>query len=401
MSTRTSNATSPAGATDALHVLFLPKWWPNDDDPQLGDFLRKQAVAVGALTRTSVLYIHADKDPNAKAQVTITMEQGLCEVRSHFVASTHPVRPWRRLVNLLHYWRAAGIGWEHLVRERGLPHLAHVHILVRPALFALRLKRRYGIPYLISEQSSEYLDGTYARKSQLFKALNRFLFRRSSAVTAVSAWLGDGLVRLGLCKIDGVVPNVVPGLDRPLPSPGPVGHFLVVADLVDRTKNVSGVIRALAAARKTDPRLHLSVIGDGPDRRMLEDLAREKGVEQAVRFLGRMPNSAVLDHMAVAGAVIINSNVETFSVVTGEALAQGKPVIATRCGGPTAFITPENGILIPVGDQEALASAMRQWADKPGRYSPEAIRRSVNARFSAEAVGQAFLEHYRSILPHG
>jgi hypothetical protein len=51
-----------------------------------------------------------------------------------------------------------------------------------------------------------------------------------------------------------------------------------------------------------------------------------------------MENTAVLDRMAVCGTVIINSNVETFSKVTGEALALGKPVIATRCGGPEAFI---------------------------------------------------------------
>jgi len=401
MSARTSNATPPAGIPDALHVVFLPKWWPNDDDPQLGDFLRKQALAVAAYTRTSVLYIHADRTPDAKAMVTTSMENGLCEVRSQFPASTHPLRLWRMLVNLRRYWNAAINGWECLVQERGQPLITHVHILVRPALFALRLKRRYGIPYLISEQSSEYLDGTYASKGLLFKALNRFVFRKASAITAVSAWLGDGLVRLGLCKTYAVVPNVVPGLDRPLPPPGPVGHFLVVADLVDRTKNVSGVIRALAVARKISPRLRLTVIGDGPDRRMLEELASAQGVAQAIRFLGRLPNSAVLDHMAQAGAVIINSNVETFSVVTGEALAQGKPVIATRCGGPIAFITPQNGILIPVGDESALASAMLQWAADPRRYAPAAIRDSVNTRFSPEAVGQAFLEHYRSILSHG
>ncbi|MBL7938716.1 MAG: glycosyltransferase [Flavobacteriales bacterium] len=400
MSTRTSNSTPPAGAADGFHVLFLPKWWPNDDDPQLGDFLRKQAQAVASQTRTSVLYVHADKHPNAQAHVTTSLEQRLYEVRSHYVASVHAFGPWRRLVNFRRYWCAAKSGWEQLITERGLPHLTHVHILVRPALFALRLKQRHGIPYLISEQSSEYLDGTYAGKGPLFKALNRFLFRRAAGITAVSAWLGDALVRLGLCKTYGVVPNVVPGLDRPLPPPGPAGHLLVVADLVDRTKNVSGVLRALAVARKSDPRLHLTVIGDGPDRRMLEALAREQGVAASVRFLGRMPNSGVLDHMAGAGAVIINSNVETFSVVTGEALAQGKPVIATRCGGPIAFITPENGILIPVGDEAALAAAMRQWADDTGRYAPEAIRRSVNARSSSEAVGRAFMEYYRSILLH-
>lgn len=380
------------------HVLFLPKWWPNQEDPQLGDFLRKQALAVATVTRASVLDIRAVKGQLVQQSITVTTEGGLWETHSHFYASTHPFKPWRKLVNLTRYWNAAMAGWELVVRERGMPDLLHVHILVRPALVALRIRKKYGIPYILSEQSSEYLDGTYAGKGALFKALNRYLFRKAAAVSAVSAWLGDGLVQLGLCTQYAVVPNVVPGLDRPLPQSGPPGHFLVVADLVDRTKNVSGVIRALAVAREKMPTLQLTIIGDGPDRKALETLANDKGLGQVVKFLGRLPNSGVLDHMAGAGAVIINSNVETFSVVTGEALAQGKPVIATRCGGPVAFITPENGILIEPKDDEALAQAMLQLASEAQRYSPDRIRDSVSARFSPMAVGSAFLDLYHRTL---
>ena len=89
---------------------------------------------------------------------------------------------------------------------------------------------------------------------------------------------------------------------------------------------------------------------------------------------------------------------ETFSVVTGEALAQGKPVIATRCGGPQGFVKPENGLLIPVGDTTALAKAMRTIMDHPKMYDPVRIRASVHASFSPEAVGQAFIRIHQRIL---
>jgi len=229
--------------------------------------------------------------------------------------------------------------------------------------------------------------------------LNRKLFRDARAITAVSGWLGDGLKDLGLCSRYEVVPNVIPGLDRPLPARGATGHFMVVADLVDRTKNVSGVIKALAIAAKAHEQLSLTVIGDGPDRGFLEELAKAEGVAQRVRFLGRLPNAQVLDHLAHASAVIINSNVETFSVVTGEALAQGKPVIATRCGGPQGFVTETNGILIDVGDTSALAAAMVRITEHAAHYDPTTIRASVNERFSPEAVGQAFIRIHQRSLP--
>ena len=133
---------------------------------------------------------------------------------------------------------------------------------------------------------------------------------------------------------------------------------MMVADLVDRTKNVSGVLRALSLAREQGVLLRLIVIGDGEDREMLESLCRELCLSEQVTFLGRLPNAAVLEHMARTGTVVINSNVETFSVVTGEALTLGRPVVATRCGGPTAFVSDDNGMLVEPGDDAGLAEAL-------------------------------------------
>lgn len=380
-------------------MLFIPKWWPNANDPQLGDFLRKQGLAAAGRTKVSVLHVQADKRPEAGYGTDISEEAGLWEVNSRYPASEMGFGPMRKMVNLFRYRRAALGGWERLNTERGKPDLVHVHIMVRPALLALWIKRRSRIPYIISEQSSEYLDGKYAGKSAVFKMLSKGLFRRASAVVAVSPFLGEALVAHGLCTEYKVVPNVIPGLDRPLPPPGSPGHFLVVADLVDRTKNVSGVLRAMAQARKHEPRIKLTVIGDGPDRAALEQLAADLGISAWVTYLGRLANREVLDRMAHAAGVIINSNVETFSVVTGEALAQGKPVIATRCGGPMAFVTPENGIMIDTRDDDALAHAMVDLTQNADRYNAATIRDSVNSRSSPEAVGRTLLELYTSIVP--
>ncbi|HNR54659.1 MAG TPA: glycosyltransferase [Flavobacteriales bacterium] len=378
------------------HVLVIPKWWPNERDPQLGDFIRKQVQSLARFTEVTVLLIEASAAD--EHSVRMTRSDGLMVVRSSYPASGSRVKAWRKLVNLVRYRHAAYAGWRTVHSERGMPAITHVHILVRPALIAWWLKRRFGIPYILSEQSSEYLDGTYQRKGSLFHALNTMLFKEATAVTAVSNWLGDGLVKLGLCSHYEVVPNVIPGLDRPLPQRGAADHFLVVADLVDRTKNVSGVIRSVALLHQRRVLVRLDIIGDGPDLAQLRELAVELGVKDRIVFLGRLPNSGVLDHMANVGAVIINSNVETFSVVTGEALAQGKPVIATRCGGPEAFVRPDNGLLIPVGDTAALADAMAQFVRDHERYDPQRIREGLSSTFGPDAVGKAFLRiHQRSL----
>jgi glycosyltransferase involved in cell wall biosynthesis len=104
--------------------------------------------------------------------------------------------------------------------------------------------------------------------------------------------------------------------------------------------------------------------------------------------------------MASTGSVIINSNVETFSVVTGEALALGKPVIATRCGGPEAFIVPGNGVLIAPKDDEGLSEAMIAMAADHAHYTPATVRGSVSGRFSPQAIANGFTSVYRQVLHH-
>jgi glycosyltransferase involved in cell wall biosynthesis len=384
-----------------MHVLFIPKWYPGRNDPQLGDFLRKQALAVSGHARVSVLHV-APLNELAQYELQELVEQdGPWELHCYYRQSTSPLAPLRKALNALRYRKAFLQGWQRVLRERGLPELVHIHILLRPALMAQMIQRRYGIPYLISEQSSGYLDGSFEARGAIYGRLARRVVRGAAGITAVSAWLGDALVEQGLCERYEVVPNVVPGLDRPLPPRGSPGQLLVVADLVDRTKNVSGVLRALALARKQDIRLQLTVIGDGPDRSTLEVLASSLGLSDVVRFLGRLANSEVLDHMARCWAVVINSNVETFSVVTGEALAQGKPVIATRCGGPIAFVTPKNGLLIDTRDDAGLAAAMLELLAQNERYDPATIRTTVSERFSYDAVGRAFMEQYHKALSHG
>ncbi len=373
-----------------MHVLLIPKWYPGPRDPQLGDFIRKQALALARHTPVSVLVVQADPEASAPLTLDAAGSEGLWEVRATYRASTHALAPMRKALNLWRHMRAATRGLRMIDRDRPPVDLVLAYILVRPVLPTLLLRRR-GIPFVLAEQSSAFLDGTYARTGVLHRAFVRAVARRARAFIAVSPHLGQALVRHGLCTEARVVPNTIPGLERPLPPQGPAGHFLMVADLVDRIKRVSGVLRALAKARKEEPAIQLAVIGDGPDRADLEALVRTLGLTDHVRFLGRLPNSAVLDHMAGAFAVVVNSRVETFSVVTGEALAQGRPVIATRCGGPEAFITPMNGLLIPVDDDAALADAMLQLTRQADRYRPEAIRASVNERYGADAVGRTLL----------
>src|SRR5690606_5151615 len=152
-----------------MHILFIPKWYPDHRDPQLGDFLRKQAIAVGSKAKVSVLHVALDPTLESREMQRVQETDGIWELSCHYRGSRSGNKFLRRILNFPRFWRASMNGIRRIITERGAPDISHAHIMVRPAMIAWALKNRYGIPYVISEQSSEYLDGTFEGKGSLFK----------------------------------------------------------------------------------------------------------------------------------------------------------------------------------------------------------------------------------------
>ncbi len=133
--------------------------------------------------------------------------------------------------------------------------------------------------------------------------------------------------------------------------------FLTTSRLVP-LKRIDILIEALIIARLNAP-AKLLVIGKGPDRQRLVELVGAAGLEDAVEFLGWVPEPRYL--MAKATAFVLASDEEGFGMVLGEAVSTGCPVITTdaRGGGP-AFVTENgtSGLLVPRGAVEELSKAM-------------------------------------------
>lgn len=102
--------------------------------------------------------------------------------------------------------------------------------------------------------------------------------------------------------------------------------------------------------------------------------------------------------MAACDCFVLPSRYETFGVVYIEAMASGKPVIATACGGPDDFVTQENGLLVPVGEVSALARAMQQMMTSRHQYDSDKIRESVQSRFSSQAIAGQLEQIYSAVL---
>jgi glycosyltransferase involved in cell wall biosynthesis len=161
--------------------------------------------------------------------------------------------------------------------------------------------------------------------------------------------------------------------------------------------------RHLLEAAGEVPDATFVLAGDGPERQGLGDLARSLGVENRVVFLGYRSDVPAL--LAACDLVVLPSLYEGLPLSLLEAMAAGKPVIASRIGGIDELVADgENGLLVPPADPHALAAAIRGLLDDPdhARRLAGMGREVVERRFSSAAMAAEISRIYDEVAdPEG
>jgi teichuronic acid biosynthesis glycosyltransferase TuaC len=185
----------------------------------------------------------------------------------------------------------------------------------------------------------------------------------------------------------------------PVQGNGDPFTFFTLAAL-EPNKNQSGLLDAFAMAFQDSDSVRLRVGGDGSLRRRLKAKARRLGIAGRVVFTGSLGRADVLREMKRCDAFVLPSLVETFGVVLIEALACGKPVVATRSGGPEDIVTARNGLLVPPANATALAEALQRARTQFDQYEPMHIRTDCLDRFGREAFVARLRAVYDRVLQY-
>lgn len=200
---------------------------------------------------------------------------------------------------------------------------------------------------------------------------------------AVSAAGRDGLKQIGgAVQPIAVIPYPVTPLPaRPSTVSGPC-TIICVARLMPQ-KGHRDLLHAAAQVIAAGVNLRLLLAGDGPLAGELQTLAAELRLTAQVRFLGIVTHAELPDLLAASDAVVLPSYWEGLPVALIEALAAGKPIIATRVGGnPQLVVDGENGWLVAPGDVPGLAAALTDLAQRP-RHELHALGEASRRRFHA------------------
>lgn len=357
-------------------------------------------------SRYETLLVHGTVPPGEASLAGLAEDEG-AEMR--FVGDLRqPVDPFHDARALLRLTRLA---------RRFRPDIVHTHtakagFLGRQAALAVRPR-----PAIVHTYHGHVLEGYFgAAKSRLYLELERALARVSDRLIGVSQATVDDLVRLGVAPAERF--SVLPlGLDlAPLAVPDNgelrsasreelgVGEGEVLLIFVGRVvpiKRLDVLLRALARARGSDPRIRLALVGDGEERPVLERQATELGIAGDVLFLGYRRELRPL--FSAADVAVLSSDNEGTPVSLIEAAAAGLPAVATEVGGVREVVGDDTGILAPREDVAALADALLAMAGDEARRSScgRAARRRATDRYGAERLLSDIDTLYRELVDAG
>jgi glycosyltransferase involved in cell wall biosynthesis len=228
------------------------------------------------------------------------------------------------------------------------------------------------------------------------------VLRRARVVISIS--------RYDRTKLCGLIHGTTVSIANPtapeffsLAPSGPTAPRLLFAGVLSPRKDVVGLLNA-AQARQSVPEARLVVVGPQPDQayaRHVFELVTALGMDQSVDMVGLVDNDRLRDELTAARAVVMFSREETAPTIIAQAMAAGKPVVASRVGGiPELVGDGESGFLVDPQDEDALAMRMTRLLVDQELCLRMGLRGHERAleRFAPDVVAARTVEAYRTAI---
>lgn len=340
-------------------VLFLASWFPSRENKSLGNFVQRHAEAANQVSDVSVLYaVSSEKSTDIEFERNSINGIDTLIIYYPKVKSKLPVH--RQIQSKKKYLEVLKKGYHFLNKEFDLIHLNEAF----PAgLFALYLKKQFGLNYVLTVHWTGYLDHTRAYKNLLFykRILHKKIFMHASLVLPVSGHLGKSLKKLKLIKNYTVVPNVVNNhmfYPRTEIKENSINRFLHVSSFNNKHKNVVDMLKAFKGLQDEGQKFILHLITEG-DAESVWKLIDDIGIETSNCIVQeRSTPEEIAKAMREADCFVLFSNYETFSVVIAEAWMSGIPAIYSQCGGLTEIKNTNLGVQVDKGNLNSLTNAL-------------------------------------------
>jgi glycosyltransferase involved in cell wall biosynthesis len=304
------------------NILFLTSWWPTEKSPHLGNFIFSQAEALSK-NNSLLVVVFEPIDSFNKTQITIQDIGGFQLLKIPYSSKRFAYFNKRFLSNkCLKFIKS--LEFE--------PDIIHANVSHPLHWFFIKCKKEFKCPMLLTEHGSYLFEQNFKKLSSFHQRGIRKLYSHTDQIITVSKKLEKEIKKIDYHKTDSIG-NFIPdhwSTISPIQSKREKYTFLHVSTL-DVNKNVEGILLAAQKLKQSNLSFHL-IIATDESYSDLEIKVNQLEISDSVEFVGPLSHSAMTELYSKADCFVLNSNIETFSIVAIEALFFGLHLISTDVG---------------------------------------------------------------------
>lgn len=371
-------------------ILIISFWNPTKQAPSKGLFIHEQVKAI-CQTRTDIIFLEVNILPSkntifqktfvttpfyGNTKITLTMYSVLWKLMY--------VSPW-----LIHHSLKKHLKKNH---KSLAPAVIHSNVIFPCGIVGHMLAKDYAAKHIISEHWSK---ATKLLKHPLFGNIALHAYQKSKAILCVSNYLANE-IRLATNHPNiTIIPNII---DTALFRYSPKEHdnnsirFSCCA-IWKKPKRLDLIIQSIinTASGNKNKNFILNVIGDGPEKEELQACSLPPNL--VIKWVGFINKEEIPQILARTDFFMHASDIETFSIVTAEALSTGTPVLASNTGALPELINLSNGILVN-NTIDDWTNGVNQIIKKT--YDNESIAEDVAHKYSPDAVAKRIDNVYKN-----
>lgn len=381
-----------------MNIVVISNGYPSKEEPQFGCFEKDQALALKHYGHNvSILYLDSRfRKIKRKVGVTHFIENGI-NIYGLYLYPTAITAHLNRQLNYYIRRKLFDFLFRFMLKRQDVPDVIYAHYQYN-IYYATFLKAKYNIPLVGIEHWSKLMSNTLPAH---IVYCGRRAYTFSDRVLAVSMSLQQSIHHFW-----GIKPLVVDNMlgDEFMQENGvrrqkrekPI-RFITIGSLI-YLKRIDLLISAFFDSNLSNKGCELLIVGDGVERKHLQQRVNDLGINDSVFFLGRKSKSEIIEYLKSSDVFVLSSQSETFSVVCIEAMSLGLPIIATKCGGPESFVDEQCGILISVNDQKELTFALTYMSENSNKYDSITISKKCKQRFAPSVIAKQLTDIFEEVV---
>lgn len=374
-----------------INLLILPSLFPTSKADIKGIFTLDYAWCVLPYCNVSVFTLEFS---NQSRPPSIETWNGV-KIHRHYITGNKGSNP---ISKALAYQRWFKIGASIIAKEFSGIDLIHVHGSPLYGNMARRVFLSKKIPYLITEHTGPF---TKISGNLLNRLFAQKAWKNASKLLTVSQDLAQQILNSGMkpppleVSFNPVDTRTFAFAKKNSPS---APHTFTFAGRLEAYKGGLKTVKAFEKSGLKGAGWQLNIIGDGPERQVIEEFIANHKLEDRVKMLGSMTKKEMAEIYNRSDVFVFPSEHETFGLVIAEAMSCGLPAIVGNETAPKEIIAPGTGITVSPFSIDEISKAMIDMSKSFHEYDPQQISEHIESKFGFDAFGKKLYSTYKEIL---